>query len=81
MITNSAAVTIGQKVKRGQLIGLLGNTGNSTGPHLHFHVTPWLTAGSTNPVTYEFFSLTPPWGTCVVPMQGQLIFSTNQLVP
>ncbi len=35
----SLKVKLGDKVRRGQQVGLLGNSGNSTAPHLHFHLT------------------------------------------
>ncbi len=34
----SVAVKKGDTVKRGQVLGLVGNTGNTSAPHLHFHV-------------------------------------------
>jgi murein DD-endopeptidase MepM/ murein hydrolase activator NlpD len=34
----SLRVKTGDKVRRGQVIGLVGNSGNSTEPHLHFHI-------------------------------------------
>lgn len=35
---HSIQVAEGQKVVRGQLLGLCGNSGNSSEPHLHFHI-------------------------------------------
>jgi hypothetical protein len=38
LIPNSLKVNVGDKVQKGQVIGLLGNSGNSDLPHLHFHL-------------------------------------------
>ncbi len=50
-------VRSGQRIKRGDLIGYVGNTGLSTAPHLHYEVL--INGGQVDPVHYFYNDLLP----------------------
>lgn len=50
-------VRVGQRVRRGDIIALVGNTGKSTGPHLHYEVR--IQDKPVDPRNYYFYDLSP----------------------
>jgi hypothetical protein len=60
MQPGSVKVAAGAKVKYGDLLGKVGNTGNTSAPHLHFHVMDGPSPLQANgiPYTINHFSLT-----------------------
>ncbi|HTT93294.1 MAG TPA: M23 family metallopeptidase [Solirubrobacterales bacterium] len=54
----SIKVRAGQRVRPGQPLGLLGNSGNSNAPHLHFHIMDSPHPLASNGVPYRFSSFT-----------------------
>lgn len=50
-------VKVGQKIKRGDLIGFVGSTGRSEAPHVHYEV--WKDGERINPINFYYGSLTP----------------------
>jgi Peptidase family M23 len=59
IVPNSVVVRVGEHVTTGQKLGLLGNSGNSTGPHLHFQLMnrPSTLDGSALPFVFDTMEL------------------------
>ena len=58
----------GQRVKRGDVIGLVGNTGKSVGPHLHYEVHK--NGEAINPVNFYYNDLSPEDYARMIEMSG-----------
>jgi Peptidase family M23 len=54
----SARVEVGDRVRTGQVIGMLGNSGNSDGPHLHFHLMDGPSPLASNGIPFRFTKFT-----------------------
>lgn len=52
--TNSIVVNVGDKVVKGQKLGIIGTTGMSTGIHLHFQIDKGTNTTTINPYDYVF---------------------------
>lgn len=65
------AVRSGQSVRRGQVIGYVGSTGLSTGPHLHYEM--YRGGRVINPMSVQFVSRAELSGTELIDFRRQLI--------
>lgn len=52
--SGSICVNVGDNVKQGQKLGVIGTTGQSTGVHLHFQIDKGSSASAINPYDYLF---------------------------
>jgi len=76
----SIKVKVGDKVTRGQVLGLCGNSGNSSEPHLHYHLqnTPVVQDGTGIRCHFEKVTVTAPGkkaatGKNYSPIKGDLV--------
>jgi len=87
MIPKSLKVKRGDRVIRGQILGRVGNSGNSTEPHLHFHMVdkPSFLGGNGLPYAFDKFFIRPSKLLNNDPFQVQFLNdslqpATNELV-
>ena len=70
-------VSKGKRIYRGDVLGKVGTTGCSTGPHLHFHVVENPDSGVTIPVKFETYDDDDDLRNCYVPPHNSDGTSTN----
>jgi murein DD-endopeptidase len=78
----SLKVQPGDKVRRGQVLGLVGNSGNSTEPHLHFHLCDAPSALACEGVPFAFAQfevLGRGWGWRATAAQESPVVHTHEM--
>jgi hypothetical protein len=77
---NTLKVHVGDKVRRGQVLALMGNSGNSDAPHLHFGIQdgPLPYASDSLPFVFSSFTIT---GTITNPFDDIAAGGTAQIGP
>jgi hypothetical protein len=70
MQPGSLRVKVGDRVRTGDVLGLLGNTGNTDGPHLHFHIMDGPSPLTSDGLPFVFTSFT---GQGVVTDEAKLV--------
>jgi hypothetical protein len=88
LVPGSVTVQEGERVRQGQVLGALGNSGSSTGPHLHFHVmdAPSGLVADGLPYAFADFDLTgqiPPLDEAIALVEAgdALPITTQQVGP
>jgi hypothetical protein len=84
MPPNSIYVGVKQRVFRGQQISIVGNTGNSSDPHLHFHVTDDAGGyGQTFEAKFQYFEVAPSsqLTSCSIPPESNDDMGSNNYAP
>ncbi len=76
---NSISVKIGDEVKQGDIIGLCGNSGNSSEAHLHMHIqnTPRILTGSGIKAYFKNITANKEFYTEYSPVKGQRVSNSQ----
>ena len=75
MVTGSVRVEAGQRVRTGRKLGLLGNSGNTSGAHLHFGITDGRDPLASNSLPFEIDRFRFEGTAAVGPTPGELTLS------